>query len=189
MTSPIRRCPRALGIAGPSCSGKSTVARLVAETLGARLLSLDSYWISGSCRPSVNGHPSYERPHQYDGAALARDAAALLADGSGHPVVLEGFLLFLYPATREICAPQVFVQVCEPTLLARRAGRAASEGRILAGGKRATVEIAWLANGLDEWRTFGAQQATMPGMKVVEGSRPPEAVARDIVELLSSAAG
>lgn len=60
---------RLLAIAGPSCSGKSTIARLLATETGARLLHLDAYWRRGCERPVVNGAPSHERPEQYDGEA------------------------------------------------------------------------------------------------------------------------
>jgi uridine kinase len=83
-----------IGIAGPSCSGKSTVARQVADALSCTLLHLDGRWVSGALKPVVSGHRSYERPHQYDGASLLRDALEAL--GRNPPVVIEGFLLFCY---------------------------------------------------------------------------------------------
>src|ERR1700723_3656566 len=65
-----------LGIAGPSGSGKSTLAKRLALDFGARVVCLGDYFCHKAKRPMVNGYPSFERPHLYDGARMARDVAA-----------------------------------------------------------------------------------------------------------------
>jgi uridine kinase len=157
-----------LGLAGPSCSGKSTAARLVAEAAGARVFHLDAYWIPGSARPPVNGAPSYERPEQYGGQAMARDIMVYLAASPAAPVVAEGFLLFLYPDLLDLCGTRVFLKAGWQTVLARRAARAAVQGSAADGGKALRAEHAWLANGREEWLRFGAGQEAGEGVVSVD---------------------
>ncbi len=60
-----------IGIVGPSCSGKSTIANLVAEQLDAPCLSLDLQPIKGVPHVFVNGIRTFERPQFYNGEKLA----------------------------------------------------------------------------------------------------------------------
>lgn len=174
---------RVLGISGASCSGKGTVARLVASATGAGLFHLDAHWVKGCDKPLVNGEPTFERPHQYDGAALCADVHAFLAAGPDREAVVEGFLLFLYPEALELCDVRVFLAVPDAVVVARRAARSAIRGDHAAGGKAEPVERAWLANGLAEWARFGAGQAALPGVRSVDADAPPTSVARAILEL------
>jgi hypothetical protein len=167
--APRHRHP-VVGVAGPSASGKSTLAAGLAAALGARHLCLDDYFVPGAERPVVNGCPSFERPHQYDGARMALDVAAARAVG---PVVAEGFLLFAYPALLAACDVRLFVQIGEAEVVARRAAR-----RSVGGGKAERVERAFAAHGLEEWRRFGAGQASAEGVAVLDGTLPPEELLR-----------
>jgi hypothetical protein len=162
-----------IGIAGPSCSGKSTVASQVAHALSGTLLHLDGRWVSGALKPVVSGHRSYERPHQYDGASLLRDALEAL--GRNPPVVIEGFLLFCYPGIAEACTHRFFLGVPHRELVARRRTRATAGGDAAwgpCGGRNPDADTAWLAHGREEWERFGAPQASIPGMHVIDASRP-----------------
>ena len=165
-----------LGIAGPSASGKSTVAYRLAKDLGAHLISLDDLWIRGSDHPLVNGHPSYERPEQYDGAAGARAAHAARHAHPKRPVIIEGFLAFTYPEVVAACDRMVFVDVPEEVIVARRQARILQRGLPQAGSKDERVEAAWRHNGIIEWRRFGASQKGVPGVCVVDGTRPIDEV-------------
>lgn len=173
-----------VGIAGPSCSGKSTVARLVAAEMGARLFHLDAHWIRGCLRPIVNGEPSFERPHQYNGAALARQVQEHLAAFPEIPVVVEGFLLYLYPECMALCTVMTFLDVPMDVLLARRTLRAQTAGDHAGGGKKAAAERAWLANGVEEWTSFGAAQAALPGVVRIDAVGQPSGVASEILDLI-----
>lgn len=159
MTGPV------VGIAGPSCSGKTTVARALAARMEARLLHLDRFWISGAHRPLVHGHESFERPDQYDGAALL--AAALHAARSG-PVVVEGFLLFTYPGVLDACSSAFLLEVPHEELVRRRVGRTGSASDDVAGeGRVPEADRGWHAHGREEWERFGAPQASMPGVRIL----------------------
>lgn len=173
-----------LGIVGASCSGKSTVARLVAQATGAQLFHLDAYVIPGVDHPIVCGEPSYERPHQYDGARLAQDVAEFAGTHPDTPVVVEGFLLFCYPACLALCTTKIFLDAPHSALVARRQARAASGKNPMgfhAGGAHDTAaERGWLANGLEEWARFGAIQATLPGVIRVDPLRASYEVAAEV---------
>lgn len=162
-----------IGIAGPSCSGKSTVARELAAATGALLLHLDGRWVKGAEKPVVNGHRSYERPHQYDGASLLREIRA--AAEAGRDVVAEGFLLFAYPGIAEICDHRFFLEVPHQELVRRRLARSAAGGNATWGtvGNDAVVDVGWLAHGREEWEAFGAPQALLPGIVILDGCRNP----------------
>jgi uridine kinase len=157
-------------IAGRSCSGKTTLARLVALRTGARVFSLDKYWIRGAEAPLVGGRRSYEQPGQYDGERMAADAAGFLAAAPDGLAVVEGFLAFLYPGVAALCGSLVFVEIGQAEAAARRRRRAGS----LRGVRHVAVEEAWLANGEAEWRRFGAAQREVPGAVRLDGSLPPE---------------
>jgi shikimate kinase len=164
-----------LGIAGPSGSGKTTVGRLVADAAGAELLQLDHYWLSGIEKPIVNRFPSRERPCQYDGARLAADAERLARGGT--PVVAEGFLLFAYPQCVALCGTRVFLDVPWDAVSARRRARA------LAARANRVREAGFRANGRAEWERWGAFQATLPGVAVLDGTAPAEAIAERVLAL------
>lgn len=156
---------RIVGIAGPSCSGKTTVARGLAARMKARLLHLDRFWISGAHRPLVAGHESFERPDQYEGEALLR--AALHAADEGD-VVIEGFLLFTYPGILEACSSAFLLDVSHEELVRRRLGRAGEAGDDVAGeGRVPEADRGWHAHGREEWERFGAPQASLPGVVVL----------------------
>lgn len=153
-----------VGISGPSCSGKTSLARAIAALLGAPTLHLDMHFIADADRPLVNGHPSFERPHQYDGAALL---AEMLDAAQRHQhVVAEGFLLFLYPGILDACDHRLHLDVPHRTLVGRRARRASAMGDVK-GGRIKQADIAWQAHGEEEWEAHGAHQVAMPGVKVL----------------------
>lgn len=181
---------RIFGIAGPSCSGKTTVARALAARMKAKLLHLDRFWISGAHRPLVAGHESFERPDQYDGAALLR--AALHASEEGD-VVIEGFLLFVYPGILQACSSAFLLDVSHEELVRRRLGRAGGAGDDVAGeGRVPEADRGWHAHGREEWERFGAMQASLPGMTVLHPPTttcPVDAWVDGVVDDLLNATG
>jgi len=142
-----------IGIAGPSCSGKTTLTGRLSEILGAKAFSLDDYYIRGSKRQ----YGTCERPENYDGAQLSEDIARFAAGEPGRPIIVEGFLLFLY-----LClsfSHRFFIDVPEHIAVARRRARMNTPM-----GKPSSIEEAWLQTGLAEWRQYGAGQANLPGV-------------------------
>ena len=176
-----------IGISGPSCSGKSTLARIIAEMLDAPVLHLDRYFIEDAPRPIVNGHPSFERPEQYDGAALFKDA--MHAFGDSPLVVVEGFLLFAYPRFELACGQMIHLDVPHHVLAERRLARAGAAASDVKGGRIKAADDGWQAHGEEEWRRYGAFQADIAGIRTIRpaefgGSDPssPEDIANDILD-------
>jgi hypothetical protein len=154
-----------VGIAGPSCSGKTTLAHLLGSALTAPVLHLDRHWIEGCEKPVVEGFPSYERPHQYDADALIAEIRAIRLR---HPIiVVEGFLLFHYQWFRDACARRVFLDVPHERLAVRRRARLGLAVDDVPGGRAPEADAGWSAHGRSEWLRFGAAQRDLPGMEVV----------------------
>lgn len=180
-----------LGIVGASCSGKSTVAVIVSKNLSAKLFHLDKFWVKGSFKPVINGELSYERPEQYDGAALAQEIKDYLENYSQRLAVVEGFLLFCYPEIVDLCGTKVFLDVPYDLLVKRRIARAKSginpAGFHIGGSYDNAAEKSWLANGRDEWNAYGAGQADIEGVVLVDPVKPPELVAEEITNIWTGA--
>jgi uridine kinase len=173
---------RIIGIVGPSCSGKSTLAREVARVLGAPLLQMDGRYVKGYKRPIVQGYESFEQPGQYDSVSLLQD---LHLTKSLHPViVVEGFLLFCYPELEAMCTHAFYLHVPHDELVRRRLARVAAGGDQVWGpnGGNPNADAGWHAHGREEWERFGAPQASLPGIRVLDGLHPIE----DSVKVLLS---
>ncbi len=138
-----------LGIAGPSCSGKSTLARETARAFAALsplVLSLDAYYRDLShMPPEERARANFDHPDAlehalleahlralaagaeisepvYDFAAHARTGARpLRADGA--LVIVEGVLALHYPGLRAQYDGAVFVDADDATALRRRIAR------------------------------------------------------------------
>lgn len=153
-----------IGISGPSCSGKTSLAKALAELLDAPMLHLDHHFIEDATRTMVKGFPSFEQPHQYDAEALGNDlyAASKLNDH----VVVEGFLLLTYQTLFDRCDKRVHLDVPHEVLAERRAQRHGATGDVK-GGRIKLADTAWAAHGREEWERFGAYQSTMEGVEVL----------------------
>jgi len=166
--------PLRIGVAGPSCSGKSTIAARVAGILGARHLCLDDRYLRDHERRYVDADGeairSFEHPGAYDGAALL----AAVTSSAG-PVVAEGFLLFAYPGLAEAFDLRVFVELSWDEVRRRRAART--------GQTQPKVDAAFDRIGEREWLVHGAPQGELPGMLRLDGRRSvEESVGRILAE-------
>jgi len=135
--------PYLIGIAGPSCSGKSEVSRRVAEVLGASILSLDSYYrdlshLSLEERAAVN----FDAPESMDSALLIRQVRDLalgiavrkpIYDFSRHTpsseielieptefVVVEGLFALHWKDVRDLMHTRVFISADHEACFDRR---------------------------------------------------------------------
>lgn len=173
-----------IGISGASCSGKTTLAHEIARLLGAATLHLDRHFIEDAERPIVNGHPSFEQPHQYDAMALL-DEAVEACVGTRF-VVVEGFLLFTYPGFTTVCDRMVHLDVPHDTLAARRMERAAAKAGLMdvKGGRLKAADDGWARHGRDEWLRYGEAQARIPGVRVVRPGIDHPATQAEIARLL-----
>ena len=135
-----------LALAGLSCSGKTTVARLIARLTGAPLLPLDDYYLPLTEFTLAERHrANFDDPAIYD-HELLRSHLLALRSGSviekptydfveftrgpervrvePHPlIILEGQYAFFWPEVGHLCDTKIFLQA-EPSLcLERRLAR------------------------------------------------------------------
>lgn len=153
-----------IGISGPSCSGKTSLAKELSGLMEAPMFHLDHHFIEDAERPIVKGFPSFEQPHQYDAAALYDQVMAAAADH--RHVVVEGFLLFSYPGFHDACDARIHLDVPHQVLGERRERRHGATGDVK-GGRIKMADTAWAAHGREEWERFGAHQAMMEGVDVL----------------------
>lgn len=159
-------------IAGPSASGKSTLAKAVAEVLGARVMCLDDYFIPRArifVETPGGRIRTFERPELYDAGRMARDVAAV--NGA---VVAEGFCLLGYGEFRAQNAVRVFVDLSFDICLARRLAR-----RPVRPSDKSFRVI-----GESESATFVEPQRDIPGVVVLDGRRPTSELLRAVLAQL-----
>jgi uridine kinase len=150
--------PLIIGVAGGSGSGKSTVARNVAEALGdasVAFIDMDAYYLDHSHLPLEERKAiNWDHPNAFDWDLLARQLSELAEGRSidkpvydfhahvrSHSVVkvppadvivIDGILLFVDPRVRDLCDMKVFVDADSDIRLIRRIGRdMAKRGRPL----------------------------------------------------------
>lgn len=141
--------PFILGIAGASCSGKTSLARRLAEMLDgdALVFELDWYYHDRSDRDvdEINvdvpdaldggliveqlgrlaGGGTIERP-VYDYTTHARAAKGVALEPAS-TIIVEGLFTLHWPALRELLDASVFIQAEHGICLARRIARDTSE--------------------------------------------------------------
>ncbi len=142
---PPRR-PFLIGVAGPSCSGKTEVSRRLAVRLRAPIVALDSYYrdlshLSQTKRAAVNfdepqalDHPllirhigqlAAGRPIDkpvYDFAQHARTAAVEHVEPADF-VIVEGLFTLYWARLRKLLGVRVFLEVPDDLCFERRATR------------------------------------------------------------------
>jgi uridine kinase len=140
--------PRLLAIAGPSCSGKTTLARHLAAHLpgGSLLLSLDSYYRDLAQLPLEERHHfNFDEPGALDLPLLVGNLAALVQGRAvDKPVYLfpehvraplpqrvepapwiiaEGLYALYWEEVRRLCHTLIFVEAPDELCLERRLAR------------------------------------------------------------------
>jgi uridine kinase len=137
--------PFLLGIAGPSCAGKTTVAKLLQEMFpDALIVSQDQYWKDTSKFPRVGENKNWELPENLDFDTLARNLQELKSGKStqaplwkykeeGNPhqqtlvpasfIIVEGFLLFHDERIRNLLDMKFYIDIPEDAIVARRVAR------------------------------------------------------------------
>jgi uridine kinase len=138
--------PHLVGIAGPSCSGKTQLASWLSKRTGAPILNLDHYYrdmahLSMEVRTATN----FDEPASLDHELIVehicrlregRTVSAPLYDfpkytraPGGEPIVpktlviVEGLFALYWPEVRSLLATKVFVEAPEDVCLARRLDR------------------------------------------------------------------
>lgn len=68
---------KVIGLCGPSCSGKSSIAKELAKIISCNVISNDHFYKLGSPKKYVEHEGkqirTYERPEFYDGKAVAKN--------------------------------------------------------------------------------------------------------------------
>lgn len=145
--------PFLIGVAGGTCSGKTTVSERLTELAGSEhlaLIKLDSYYISRNEQPIEQRQlANYDHPDEFDWQLL-NDHIAALAAGATVPVpiydyaaytrsdevrwvqpsrivVVEGILVLYDPALRERFDLKVYVDTDADIRLIRRLQRDVAE--------------------------------------------------------------
>ena len=140
--------PRAIGISGGSCSGKSTLTRKIYERLGPDqcvILPQDDYFFGLGDAPEGKGGPNFDHPDAVDFDQLCSQLAELkrgeaidrpLYDFPTHmpkaeterteprPLILiDGILILQHPPLRDLLDLGIFVECDSETRFARRLER------------------------------------------------------------------
>jgi uridine kinase len=145
--------PFLLGVAGGTCSGKTTVAERLCELIGGdriALIKLDSYYVDTPHEPlDVRAKLNYDHPDAFDWELLNRHMNDLVAgrpievpvyDYAGYArtdqvthigrcdvVVVEGILVLWEPSVRELFDLKVYVDADADLRLIRRLQRDVTE--------------------------------------------------------------
>jgi uridine kinase len=135
--------PYLIGIAGPSCSGKSEVSRRLARILRAPVLPLDAYYRELDHLPfEERVRTNFDAPDALDRELVAEHVQTLKAGGavdrpvydfarhtrsgnveripSAEFVVIEGLFALYWPEVRALLDKRVYISAEHETCLARR---------------------------------------------------------------------
>lgn len=135
-----------IGIAGPSCSGKTQLARWLSQELGAPMLNLDHYYLDLShLTLEERARTNFDEPHSVDHDAIIEHAQALRGGqgvhaprydfarhtrapgdeviGPGEVVILEGLFAFCWPELRDLFDLKLFMEAPDRVCLERRLDR------------------------------------------------------------------
>jgi len=135
-----------MGIAGPSCSGKTELARWLRRKTGAPILNLDHYYIDLAHEPlEVRAKTNFDEPAALDRDQILHDVRALaegktvrapVYDFATHTrspgdevvepaglVILDGLFALYWSAVRDLLHLKVFVEAPDAVCLERRIAR------------------------------------------------------------------
>lgn len=140
------RTSRLIGIAGPSCSGKTLLAEMLRSRLaekGAVVLPLDAYYLDlGHLSPEEIGTYNFDSPESLDATLLIRQVDALARgeeiarpayDYASHQrsrifvqvrpggnIIVEGLYALYFPEIADRCALRIFMELDDRECLERR---------------------------------------------------------------------
>lgn len=186
-----------IGIAGPSCSGKSTVAKLLAKKLDANILNLDEFWIKRKkIYVSHKGEKirTYDNPDLYDAKRMSGYIIELRGKGfvkgtkmnlkiheleefsmKAKPyLIIEGFYVFTYHKLFDMFDLKFYIDIPENEILKRRKHRPLPSH----------VDESFMKIGLSEYKKFGSKQKDLPGVIILDGMKYPEYLKKHILKYL-----
>ena len=207
MTADSLPNPPLIAIAGPSCSGKTELARALAQELHALhplVLPLDAYYndlsnLSEADRLQHNFDSpdsldarllldhvgllasglSVERP-VYDYAFQRRLAKTILLEPSG-PVIIEGLFALHWEELRRLCALRVFIDIDDTAAFARRLGR----DKLHRGASEAFTRWQWEHHVLPMARQF-IQPSKSCADLILNGTHDPADLVHRTLETMRS---
>ena len=138
--------PHLIGIAGPSCAGKSYLSAHLCERLKATILHLDSYYCDlAHLDVEQRSHSNFDAPQAIDSTLLIEHVRELSKGQTiekpiydfkihartdrtervtpGEFVIIEGLFALYWEEIRALLATKVFVDLGEEICLARRVER------------------------------------------------------------------
>jgi uridine kinase len=138
--------PHLIGIAGPSCAGKSELARWLAARLQAPVLNLDHYYVDRRGLPiEERARRNFDEPAALDYPLILEHVQLLAAGKSvraprydfathtrardealvepGDYMILEGLFALYWPAVRALMRTRLFVAAPDEVCLERRTAR------------------------------------------------------------------
>lgn len=193
-----------IGIGGPSCSGKTELARWLAKATGAPVLNLDHYYIDLAHLPlEVRARTNFDEPASVDHDAILADAAHLRQGlpihapqydfathtrapgdeiiGPAPLVILEGLFALYWPELRDLLSLKLFVEAPVEVCLQRRLARDVVERGRTPESVRWQFETTVLP---------GARQFIFPCRHhadlILSGTDPLEGSCRTALDFLSS---
>jgi uridine kinase len=142
-TKTAREAPYLIGVAGPSCAGKTELSRHLAAQLPAAVLPLDCYYLNLSDRPlAERAKFNFDEPAALDHnlflehlleLAAGREIARPVYDFSIHTrtgkteplkpekfIVVEGLFVLYWKDVRDLFGTKVFVTLPDGSCLDRR---------------------------------------------------------------------
>lgn len=179
-----------IGIAGPSCSGKTELARALAGQLGCPMLNLDLYYYDLSHlsfderaktnfdEPAILEFPLILRHAEalrrgeaisaprYDFATHTRPAGGIAVAPAGH-VVLEGLFALHWPELRALLDVSIYVETPDEVCFERRMRRDQAER----GRSPASIQTqyeTWVRPMAEKWIFPTREHARI----VVSGTQP-----------------
>src|SRR3989338_5707210 len=197
----------AIGVAGGTCSGKSTLARMLVEKLGTQRavhLSLDSYYHPlDHLPPEARARVNFDEPTALDEVRIFGDILDLLAGRvirvphydftthtrtgmitSCHPapvIVVDGILLLTLESVRPLLRYTVFVTAPNEVRLARRIARDRKER----GRTEESVRHQWDAS-VSPMHLLHVEPSRAHADTIIDGTQPFNRVVEDVVRRFPS---
>ena len=203
---PVRHTPLLIGLAGPSCSGKSAIAQCLAESLpgGAALLAMDSYYRDlGSMQPRERHSFNFDLPRSIDLPLLEENLAGLRSGRSvtrpvylfpehvrapmgqvvapGSRVIVEGLFALYWEQIRRLLSVLVFVDAPDPICLDRRLRRDAEQR----GRSRQSILSQYAETVRPMYRRF-VEPTRVFAQVIVQGTQPISRSAETVSGALAS---